>query len=364
MKFVDEYRDHHGVQRLLDAIHAETVHRWSLMEVCGGQTHSLMRFGLDQLLPKTLTLLHGPGCPVCVTPLALLDQAVAIASRSDTVLCTFGDMLRVPGSRSDLAGAKSRGGDVRVVHSPLEALKLAEQHPNHEVVFFAVGFETTAPVTALAVQEAHRRGLNNFSLLVALVRVPPALEAILRAPGCGVQGFLAAGHVCAITGISEYQTLASSWRVPFVVTGFEPVDLLQGILMLVRQLESGRHDVEISYRRAVREGGNSTAWELLQKVFCVEDRAWRGMGVLSHSGLALREPYAGMDAARRFGIQNVGGDESPLCQSGSVLRGLLKPCECPAFGTRCVPESPLGATMVSHEGACAAHYRYRLSTPG
>ncbi len=362
MKFLDEYRDAGAARRYLDAIRAVATRPWTLMEVCGGQTHAIVRFGIDELLPPTLTLLHGPGCPVCVTPVELIDQAIAMAARPEVTFCSFGDMLRVPGSGRDLFAVKAAGGDVRVVYSPLDAVALAARHPEREVVFFAVGFETTAPANAMAVVEARRRGLANFSLVVSHVLVPPAMEAILAAPERRVDGFLAAGHVCAIMGIDEYRPLAARHRVPIVVTGFEPLDLLQGIHMAVTQLAEGRAEVENQYVRTVRRAGNTAARELIREVFEVVPRTWRGIGAIPASGLALRPAYAAWDAARKFGVGDVGGREDPDCRSGDVLRGLLKPPDCAAFGTRCTPETPLGATMVSAEGACAAYFRYRRFT--
>jgi hydrogenase expression/formation protein HypD len=363
MKFVDEFRDGRAARLLAAAIQQTVTRPWSLMEVCGGQTHAIVRFGLDAMLPPDLTLIHGPGCPVCVTPVALIDQALAIAERPGVSFCSFGDMLRVPGSSEDLFSVKSRGADVRVVYSPLDALALARERPDREVVFFAVGFETTAPANALAAAQAAEEGLQNFSLLVSHVRVPPALEAILASPRRRVDGFLAAGHVCAVMGTEEYQPLVEKHRVPIVVTGFEPLDLLQGILMAVRQLEEGRAEVENQYARLVRPGGNRPAQALIRRVFQVEDRDWRGIGGIPDSGFGLRPEFAAFDAAKRYGVSHVGGQESPDCQSGLVLQGLLKPRECPAFGTSCTPDHPLGATMVSSEGACAAYYRYRRFDP-
>jgi hydrogenase expression/formation protein HypD len=362
MRYLDEYRDPTAARRYVDAIRARTTRPWTLMEVCGGQTHAIVRFGIDELLPPELTLLHGPGCPVCVTPVEMVDAAVAIAARPGVVFCSFGDMLRVPGSERDLFAAKAAGADVRIVYSPLDAVALAADHPDREVVFFAVGFETTAPANAMAVVEARRRGLANFSLLVAHVLVPPAMEAILAAPERRVDGFLAAGHVCTVMGVDEYRPLAARHRVPIVVTGFEPLDLLQGIHMCVAQLEEGRAEVENQYARSVRTAGNAPALAVIREVFEVVPRAWRGIGTIPASGLALRPAWAGFDAARRFAVAGTGGREDPACRSGLVLQGLLKPAECPAFGTRCTPETPLGATMVSSEGACAAYYRYRRFT--
>jgi len=359
MRYLDEYRDAEAAQKLGAAIRAKVTKPWNVMEVCGGQTHAIVRFGLDELLPKELNLIHGPGCPVCVTPIELIDKAVAIASKPEVIFTSFGDMLRVPGSESDLFAVKSRGGDVRVVFSPLDALKLAEENPGKQVVFFAVGFETTAPGNAMAVAEAARRGVPNFSILVSHVLVPPAIEAILSSPRCKVNGFLAAGHVCTVMGYEEYHPLAAKYRVPIVVTGFEPVDLLQGLLLLVTQLEEGRHEVENQYERVVRAGGNRPAQELVKRVFGIRDRAWRGIGTIPGSGFGLREEFAAYDAERRFDVEGVGGPESAECHSGEVLQGLIKPNECPAFGTTCTPENPLGATMVSGEGACAAYFRYR-----
>jgi hydrogenase expression/formation protein HypD len=359
MELIDEYRDPAAARRYADAIRAAVTRPWSLMEVCGGQTHALLRFGIDRLLPPELTLVHGPGCPVCVTPVEMIDKALAIAARPEVTFCSFGDMLRVPGSTDDLFAVKSRGGDVRIVYSPLDALAIAERHPDRQVVFFAVGFETTAPGNAMAVAEARRRGLRNFSMLVSHVLVPPAMEAILSSPRRRVDGFLAAGHVCTIMGLGEYRPLAERYRVPIVATGFEPLDLLQGILMCVRQLESGRAEVENQYARSVRGQGNGAALAVIRDVFQVVPRAWRGIGSIPASGLALRGPYAELDAERRFGVQAVGGRESPECRSGEVLQGLLRPTDCTAFGTRCTPDRPLGATMVSSEGACAAYFRYR-----
>lgn len=362
MKYVDEYRNAEEAHQYARALRSLVTRPWTLMEVCGGQTHAIVRFGIDQLLPPELTLLHGPGCPVCVTPVELLDKALAIASRPGVVFCSFGDMLRVPGSERDLLAVKSAGGDVRIVYSPMDALALAERMPEREVVFFAVGFETTAPASAMAVYEASRRNLRNFSILTAHVLVPPAMEAILASPDRRVDGFLAAGHVCTIMGMEAYGPLARTYRVPIVATGFEPLDLLQGIHMCVAQLEAGRAEVENQYARAVRTTGNGPAQAMLHEVFEVVPRAWRGIGPIPASGLGLRAGYADWDAERKFGVSTVGGREDAECQSGQVLRGLLKPPECPAFGTRCTPETPLGATMVSSEGACAAYYRYRRFT--
>jgi hydrogenase expression/formation protein HypD len=369
MKYVDEFRDRGHAETLAHAIRRIVTRPWTIMEVCGGQTHAIVRFGLDELLPGIVTLVHGPGCPVCVTPVTLIDQAIALASIPRVILCTFGDMLRVPGSRGDLFGVKAAGGDVRIVYSPLDALELARVNPDREVVCFAVGFETTAPAYAMAAIQARRLGLTNFSLLAAQVLVPPAIEAILSAPGCRVQGFLAAGHVCTVMGYEEYEDLARRYRVPLVVTGFEPIDVLEGISMLVGQLEEGRAVVENQYTRSVRREGNVAAQAALREVFEPTLRAWRGIGDIPHSGLRLTVAYADFDAAVRFrdALAQSGsvGGEDPDCRSGLVLQGLLKPPDCQAFATRCTPERPLGAPMVSSEGACAAYYRYRRDTkPG
>lgn len=363
MKFIDEYRDSSAVKLLVRAINETVTKPWSIMEMCGGQTHSIVKFGIDQLLPKGLTLIHGPGCPVCVTPVELIDKAVRLSSRNDVVLCSFGDMVRVPGSNRSLLQAKSEGGDVRIVYGPLDAVRLAKTIPGKEVVFFAVGFETTAPANAMAVDYAYRCGIRNFSILVSHVRVPPAIEAILDSPSNKVQGFLAAGHVCAIMGTDEYEPLARRYNVPIVVTGFEPVDILQGIYMCVSQLEAGRSDVENQYSRAVRADGNREARALLRRVFAIAPRKWRGIGEIKDSGLLLRPPYDVHDAERRFCLADTTVCEPQDCISGEVLRGIRKPHECGAFGTRCTPESPLGAPMVSSEGACAAYYRYRRTRP-
>jgi hydrogenase expression/formation protein HypD len=359
VKFLDEYRDAEGVRKLARAIEKKTTRPWTIMEVCGGQTHSIVRFGIDELLPREITLVHGPGCPVCVTPIALIDKALAIASRPEVILCSFGDMLRVPGTREDLFAVKARGGDVRVVYSPLDALALAEQNPDREVVFFAVGFETTAPANAMAVHQARAKGIRNFSILVSHVLVPPAMEAILSSPNCRVQGFLAAGHVCTVMGYVEYEALAARYGVPIVVTGFEPLDILHGVLMCVSQLEEGRAEVENPYARSVQRRGNVPAQELMQKVFRIKPRAWRGIGEIPKSGFGLTEAYASFDAEEKFGITEPGAEESSECKSGLILQGLQKPFECPAFGSACTPDHPLGATMVSSEGACAAYYQYR-----
>jgi hydrogenase expression/formation protein HypD len=358
MRYVDEYRDGAEAARYAAAIRRLTTRPWTLMEICGGQTHTLIKAGIDRLLPEEITLVHGPGCPVCVTPVELIDKAIAIARRPEVTLTSFGDMLRVPGSETDLLAVKAEGGDVRMVYSPLDAVKLAARHPERQVVFFAVGFETTAPANAMAVAEARRRGLGNFSILCSHVLVPPAMEALLGAPDNLVQGFLAAGHVCTVMGYWEYEPLAERYRLPIVVTGFEPLDLLQGIAMAVRALEEGRWGVENQYSRSVTREGNGPAQRLLGEVFEVCDRPWRGIGVIPASGLALRPELAAFDAERRFDVAGVSAKESPDCIAGEILRGLKKPHQCTAFGGRCTPEHPLGAPMVSSEGACAAYYQY------
>ncbi len=359
MKYVDEYRDAEVAHGYARAIARQATRPWTIMEICGGQTHAIVKYGVDTLLPACLTLVHGPGCPVCVTPIELIDKAVEIASRPDVVFCSFGDMLRVPGTADDLLTVKARGGDVRMVYSPLDTLRVAKEHPDKQVVFFAVGFETTAPANAMAVAQARREGLGNFSMLVSHVLVPPAMEAILSAPANRVQGFLAAGHVCTVMGFAEYEPIARKYHAPIVVTGFEPVDILQGIYMLVEQLESGRAEVLNQYSRSVRREGNLPARQLIQEVFQVVSRKWRGVGEIPRSGLGLTEPYAAFDAEKKFGLADHTVEEPAECQSGLVLQGVKKPVECPAFGSRCTPEHPLGATMVSSEGACAAYYRYR-----
>lgn len=359
MRFIEEYRDAQSAQRLAEAIRKVVTRSWTMMEICGGQTHAIMKFGIDELLPPQITLLHGPGCPVCVTPVELIDKAVELALHPEVIFCSFGDMLRVPGTRGDLLSAKATGGDVRVVYSPLDALQLAVKNPDRQVVFFAVGFETTAPANAMAVYQAKRQGIQNFSILVSHVLVPPAIEAILSSPSNRVQGFLAAGHVCTVMGYAEYEPIAEKYHVPIVVTGFEPLDILQGIYMCVKQLEEGRAEVENQYARSVRREGNRPAQELIREVFEVVPRKWRGIGEIPQSGLGLREPYREFDAERRFALATGSVEEASECLSGLVLQGVKKPHECPAFGTRCTPEHPLGATMVSSEGACAAYYKYR-----
>ena len=362
MKYVDEFRDRAVAMALAGRIKKTVRRPWTIMEVCGGQTHAIVRFGLDSLLPQSLTLVHGPGCPVCVTSVSLIDQAVCIASLPRVIFCSFGDMLRVPGSRGDLFGVKAAGGDVRIIYSPLDALELAHKNPDHEVVCFAVGFETTAPAWAMAVTRAKQLRITNFSLLIAHVLVPPAMEAILSSPQNRIQGFLAAGHVCTVMGYEEYEAIAQRYQVPIVVTGFEPLDILQGVAMLVGQLEEGRVEVENQYVRSVSREGNRQARTIVREAFEPAPRAWRGIGEIPASGLRLKSPYSAYDAELKFQRelgQLAEGKEDPECQSGLVLQGLLKPTDCPAFGTRCTLERPLGAPMVSSEGACAAYYRYR-----
>ncbi|HVX11538.1 MAG TPA: hydrogenase formation protein HypD [Pirellulales bacterium] len=358
MRFLSEYRDPILADKLRNAIRSVTARPWTIMEVCGGQTHTIVKYGIDELLSAGIELVHGPGCPVCVTPLELIDKALEIASRPDVIFCSFGDMLRVPGSRKDLFSVKAAGGDVRIVYSPLDCLKIAEQHPKRTVVFFAVGFETTAPANAMAIWQAKQRGLDNFAVLVSHVLVPPAMTAILSSPGNRVRGFLAAGHVCTVVGYEEYEPLAERFRIPIVVTGFEPLDLLDGIYRCVRMLEAGTVGVENQYARVVRREGNPAARRLIDDVFEVCDRKWRGIGTIPNSGYRLSPEYAIFDAERRFAVDRLQVLESANCISGLILQGLKKPHECPAFGKACTPDRPLGATMVSTEGACAAYYNY------
>lgn len=359
MKFRDEYRDGAAARRIADAIGRTVTQPWTLMEVCGGQTHAIVRFGIDELLPPGLSLVHGPGCPVCVTPVEYIDKAIEIAARPEVILCSFADMLRVPGTDGDLFAAKSRGADVRILYSPLDAVAIAQAEPARQVVFFAVGFETTAPANAMAAYRAKCDGVKNFSMLVSHVLVPPAMCALLEAPGNRVQGFLAAGHVCTVMGIRQYEPIAQRFGVPIVVTGFEPIDILQGVLMCVQQLEEGRAVVENQYSRSVRPDGNLPAQEIMRQVFQVVPRRWRSIGDIAESGLGLADAYGDFDAERRFGAVNAREETPTECISGPVLRGERKPPDCPAFGVRCTPERPLGVTMVSSEGACAAYYRYR-----
>jgi hydrogenase expression/formation protein HypD len=361
VKYVDEFRDGNLVEKLAADLARSTTKPWTLMEICGGQTHTIVKEGLDELLPRGITLVHGPGCPVCVTPIEQIDRGIAICKDPRVIFCTVGDMVRVPGSRESLQSAKAKGGDVRIVYSPLESIRLARENPDREVVFFAVGFETTAPANAMAVAEAKRLGLRNYSVLVSHVRVPPAMNAILEAPGNRIEGFLAAGHVCAVMGTDEYEPLARTYKVPIVVTGFEAVDILQGVLICVRQLEEGKNEVRNQYARAVSREGNRAAQKLMRTVFRVVDRTWRGIGEIPRSGLALAEAYSEFDAETRFGAGEIRSEESKACIAGLVLQGLKKPADCPVFGDECRPERPLGAPMVSSEGACAAYFRYRGS---
>jgi hydrogenase expression/formation protein HypD len=359
MKFREEYRDPVAARRLAEVIARTVTRPWNIMEVCGGQTHAIVRYGLDQMLPPEIGLIHGPGCPVCVTPVDYVDKAIEIAGRPGTILCSFGDMLRVPGSSGDLLAAKSRGADIRVIYSPLDALEVARRAPDREVILFAVGFETTAPANALAPYRAKREGLRNFSLLSSHVLVPPAMRAILSAPVNRVQGFLAAGHVCTIMGLDDYEPIAARYRVPIVVTGFEPLDILEGVYLCVRQLEAGRAEVENQYSRSVRRAGNPPARQIMREVFQIVRRRWRGIGEIAESGLALSDAYRAFDAEARFGAVVAGEERAGECIAGLILCGEKKPYECPAFGTRCTPEHPLGVTMVSSEGACAAYHGHR-----
>ena len=359
MKYLDEYRDGELTWVLLAEIRQVVTRPWVLMEVCGGQTHAILKSGLDRLLPPEIELVHGPGCPVCVTPLELIDKAIALASRPDVIFASYGDMLRVPGSEQDLFSVKAAGGDVRVVYSPLDSLEIARQNPDKTVVFFGIGFETTAPANAMAVVQAKEQGVENFAMLVSHVTVPPALIALMESPDVRVDGFLAAGHVCTVMGSWEYEPLAARYRVPVVVMGFEPVDIARAILMCVKQLEGGRAEVENAYARSVERDGNRPAQAIINQVFEPCDRPWRGIGVIPQSGYRLRPAYAAYDAENRFPeVQAIATEESGICISGLVLQGLKKPNECPAFGGECTPQNPLGATMVSSEGACAAYYRY------
>ncbi len=358
MKYLSEYRDPALARTLVAEIKATARRRWVLMEVCGGQTHTIVKQGLDELLGDVVEMVHGPGCPVCVTPLEQIDKALALAARPDVIFTSFGDMLRVPGSECDLLQVRARGGNVRIVYSPLDALELARKTPDKQVVFFAVGFETTAPANAMAVWRAHELGVKNFSVLVSHVTVPPAMTALLESPDNRVQGFLAAGHVCTIMGWTEYEPIAAKYRVPIVVTGFEPLDILEGMLLAVRQLEEGRHEVENQYVRSVRRDGNQPAQDLVSQVFELVDRNWRGIGPIPRSGLGVRAEFAAFDAEKRFALDDIHTAEPSECRAGDVLRGVLKPLDCPAFGTMCTPEHPLGAPMVSSEGACAAYHNY------
>lgn len=364
MKYVDEFRDAAQAHSYAEAIVRLVTRPWTIMEICGGQTHSIVRHGIDQMLPASVTLLHGPGCPVCVTPAGVVDAAIAIAERPGTILCSFGDMLRVPGENGSLLAAKARGADIRMVYSPVDALAIARDNPGRETVFLAIGFETTAPATAMAVLQAEAEGIANFSMLVSHVLVPPAIEALLSDPATGVQGFLAAGHVCTVMGTWEYEPLVRKHRIPIVVTGFEPLDLMQGLYMCLRQLEEGRAEVENQYSRTVRREGNAAAQEAIRSVFAVQAQRWRGIGEIPASGLGLAPAYARFDALKRFADLAIPAERPTECISGAILRGAKKPTDCPAFGTRCTQEHPLGATMVSSEGACAAYYRYRRPAAG
>jgi len=358
VKYIDEYRDPVLAHKIVEELHRIQTRPWVIMEVCGGQTHSIVKHGIDYLLPKGVELVHGPGCPVCVTPLDMIDKAHAIARRPDVIFCSFGDMLRVPGSQDDLFTIRSQGGDVRVVYSPLDCLKIARNHPDKQVVFFAIGFETTAPANAMLVWQAHEAGLKNISILTSHVLVPPALEAILQSPQNRVQGFLGPGHVCAVMGYSEYEPISARYHVPIVISGFEPIDILQGTLMVVRQLEGGRAEVENQYSRVLDREGNRAAQNVVANVFEVSDRNWRGVGTIPGSGYRLRSEFAAYDAERVFDTHDIHTSEPAHCISGEILRGIKKPHDCPAFATECNPQHPLGATMVSAEGACAAYYTY------
>jgi len=358
MRYLDEYRDAGAARALAAQIRAMTTRSWTLMEICGGQTHTIVKYALEEMLPDSLRLVHGPGCPVCVTPLEIIDRAIAIASRPGVIFTSFGDMLRVPGSTRDLLSVKAEHGSVRIVYSPLDAVRIARENPSKQVVFFAVGFETTAPPNAMAVAQARRLALTNFSILCSHVLVPPAMRAILSSPSNRVQGFLAAGHVCTVMGYEEYLPIADEYRVPIVVTGFEPLDILQGIAMTVRQLEASTVEVENQYTRSVRREGNPAARRLLEEVFEVTDRKWRGIGTIPASGYRLREEFAAFDAERVHAVETIEAQESPLCIAGQVLQGVKRPHDCPAFGRECTPEHPLGAPMVSSEGACAAYYHF------
>ena len=358
MKYLDEYRDSELARKLVDELHRIQTRPWVIMEVCGGQTHSIVKHGIDHLLPQGVELVHGPGCPVCVTPLDMIDKAHAIARRPNVIFCSFGDMLRVPGSDGDLFTIKSQGGDVRVVYSPLDCLKMARANPDKQIVFFAIGFETTAPANAMLVWQAHHEKLKNVSILVSHVLVPPALEAILQSPQNRVQGFLGPGHVCAVMGYSEYEPISARYKVPIVISGFEPLDILQGTLMTIRQLETGRAEVENQYSRVLNREGNLAAQKLVMSVFEVGDRNWRGVGTIPRSGYHLRAEFADHDAEKLYDVQRIDTREPDICISGEILQGIKKPHDCPAFGTACDPQHPLGATMVSAEGACATYYTY------
>ncbi|HTR23359.1 MAG TPA: hydrogenase formation protein HypD [Terriglobales bacterium] len=359
MKFLDEYRNADIARGLIAEIKREARSQWVLMEICGGQTHTIMRYGLDELLPSNIELVHGPGCPVCVTPLETIDKALELAARPEVILVSYGDMLRVPGSATDLFTVKARGGDVRIVYSPTEALKIARQNPERKVVFLAVGFETTAPANAMAIWQARKESIGNFSVLASHVLVPPAIRALMTSAHCRVNGFIAPGHVCTVMGYEEYEALVRDFRIPIVVGGFEPVDLLEAVLMLVRQLEKGEARAENQYVRSVNYRGNLPAQRVVQEVFEIADQKWRGIGTIPASGLRIRDEYGDYDASRLFGLASITVEEPAECISAQVLQGLKKPTDCPAFGMRCTPQNPLGAPMVSSEGACAAYYNYR-----
>ncbi|MDO9047305.1 MAG: hydrogenase formation protein HypD [Methylobacter sp.] len=359
MNYLDEFRDPATAKKITAAIKSITTQPWNIMEVCGGQTHSIIKYGIDQLLPDEINLIHGPGCPVCVTPLAYIDKALAIAAQPEVIFCSFGDMLRVPGSHHDLLSLKAQGADIRIVYSPLDALNIAQANPGKQVVFFGVGFETTAPTTALAAYQAKQQKLNNFSLLICHVRVPPVMQALLDSPDNQVQGFLGAGHVCSIMGYHEYLPLSAQHKIPIVITGFEPVDILHGLYLCIKQLEENRYQVENEYSRVVKEQGNQSAQQLISQVFDIVNQSWRGLGEIADSGLALNADYDDWNAEQRFAVAAINTQEPAACRSGEVLQGLIKPAQCAEFGTTCTPEHPLGATMVSSEGACAAYYRYR-----
>lgn len=357
MKYLSEYRNIEATQLVLKQLESAVTRPWNIMEICGGQTHGLVKNGILELLPENIRMIHGPGCPVCVTPLHLIDKAIALLEKG-VVVCSFGDMIRVPGSRGSLLEAKARGGDLRILYSPLEAVKIAKNNPDREVVFFAVGFETTAPANALSVLHAEKEGLSNYSILVSHVLVPPAMEAILGDEHCNIDAFLGAGHVCAVMGYSEYHAISEKYGIPIIITGFEPLDLVQGILMAVRQLEAGVSRVENQYARVVLEEGNRKAIQVIREVFEVGDREWRGIGLIPNSGYRIREQYMRYDAVEKFGIGEKGVPENTACIAGEILKGIKKPVQCEQFGKACHPGNPLGAPMVSSEGACSAYYHY------
>lgn len=359
MKYLDEYRDSEKAKLVIDGIYKKVSRSWNIMEICGGQTHSIVKYGIDELLPVEINLIHGPGCPVCVTPIEKIDKAIEIASNPNVIFCSYGDMLRVPGSHTDLLKIKAQGFDVRIVYSPVDAVNIAKENQERDTVFFAVGFETTAPPNAQAIYIAYKTGLKNFTVLVSHVLVPPAIKAILDSKNNRVQGFLAAGHVCTVMGFKEYEDIAERYKIPVVVTGFEPLDILQGIYMCVLQLEEGKSEIENQYARAVDREGNKKAQDIMHKVFEICDRKWRGIGEIKESGFKIREEYKEFDAEAKFGLVGYSIEESKECKSGLILQGLIKPVDCPAFGNKCTPEHPLGATMVSSEGACSAYYLYK-----